>query len=67
MGGSIRFDSPADQQQSEHDTENQLLLFRQAVHDANVTSGTEERNCQQRSGKCGITDEGCNNTYLTPR
>ena len=37
MGGAIRFDGPTGQQQSQNDTENQLFLFRQAVHANNIT------------------------------
>jgi hypothetical protein len=44
MGGSIRFNGPAGQQQTQNDTKNQLFLFRQAVHRDKVTK-------QMRSGK----------------
>jgi hypothetical protein len=37
MGGAIRFDCPAGQQQPHNDTENQLFLFRQAIHGTNIT------------------------------
>jgi hypothetical protein len=37
MGGAIRFDRPAGQQQTQNDTKNQLFLFRQAVHGDKVT------------------------------
>ena len=37
MRGAIRFDRPAGQQQTQNDTENQLFLFRQAIHAANIT------------------------------
>jgi hypothetical protein len=36
MGGAIRFDGQASQQQTQNDTENQLFLFRQAVHLPNI-------------------------------
>jgi hypothetical protein len=48
MGGSIRFDSPAGQQQTQNDTKNQLFLFRQKIHQGNVTK-------QWRSGKSGVS------------
>jgi hypothetical protein len=37
MGGAIRFNGPTSQQQTQNNTENQLFLFRQAVHDNNLT------------------------------
>jgi hypothetical protein len=37
MGGAICFNGPTGQQQSQNDTENQLFLFRQAVHANNIT------------------------------
>jgi hypothetical protein len=37
MRGAIRFHRPAGQQQAQDDTENQLFLFRQAVHADNIT------------------------------
>jgi 2-keto-4-pentenoate hydratase/2-oxohepta-3-ene-1,7-dioic acid hydratase in catechol pathway len=37
MGSAIRFDGPTGQQQSQNDTENQLFLFRQAVHMNTIT------------------------------
>jgi len=37
MGGSIRFDSPTGQQQTQNDTKNQLFLFRQKIHGNNLT------------------------------
>jgi hypothetical protein len=37
VGGAIRFDGPTGQQQPQNDTENQLFLFRQAVHADNIT------------------------------
>jgi hypothetical protein len=36
MGGAIRFDGPAGQQQPQNDTENQLFLLRQAIHVSNI-------------------------------
>jgi hypothetical protein len=37
MGGAIRFNRPAGQQQTQNNTENHSFLFRQAVHDSNLT------------------------------
>lgn len=37
MSRAIRFDGPTGQQQPQHDTENQLFLFRQAIHVTNIT------------------------------
>jgi hypothetical protein len=37
MGGAIRFNGPAGQQQTQNDTKNQLFLLRQAVHGRNLT------------------------------
>jgi len=36
VGCAVRFNRPAGQQQTENDTENQLFLFRQAVHGNNL-------------------------------
>jgi hypothetical protein len=36
MGGAIRFNGPARQQQTQDNTENQLFLFCQAVHGNNL-------------------------------
>jgi hypothetical protein len=47
MGGAIRFDGPAGQQQTQNDTENQLFLFRQAVHLNNIVEN--ERNGNKAS------------------
>jgi len=44
MGGAIRFDGPAGQQQTQNDTKNQLFLFRQAVHGDKVTKPRRHRN-----------------------
>jgi hypothetical protein len=44
MGGTIRFDGPAGQQQTQNDTKNQLFLFRQAVHWDKVTKPRCHRN-----------------------
>jgi hypothetical protein len=37
MGGSIRFNGPAGQQQTQDNTENHLFLFRQKIHGNNLT------------------------------
>jgi hypothetical protein len=36
MRGAPSFDGPARQQQTQHDTQNQLFLFRQPIHQFNV-------------------------------
>jgi hypothetical protein len=51
MRGAIGFDGPAGQQQTEHDTENHLFLFRQEVHWPNITE-------INRMGNNGIYDSG---------
>jgi len=38
MRRAIRFDRPARQQQSQHDTQHQLLLFRQVFHRGSVAA-----------------------------
>jgi hypothetical protein len=37
MGGAICFNGPAGQQQTQNDTKNHLFLFRQVIHQGNVT------------------------------
>lgn len=57
MSGAIHFYEPAGQQQSNHDTQNQLFLFRQEIHDVNVIGKSET--ASHRAGeiaKNGIRD-----------
>jgi len=60
MGGAIRFDGPAGQQQTQNDTKNQLFLFRQAVHRDKVTK-------PWRSGKKGVSVAAAIAGYLIVR
>lgn len=44
MCGAIRLNRPAAKEQAEHDTQNQLLLFRQTMHGGNVAGRRPHRN-----------------------
>jgi hypothetical protein len=44
MSGPIRFNGPTGQQQPQNDTENQLFLFRQALHRDNITENKANGN-----------------------
>jgi len=61
MGVAIRFDGPAGQQQSQDNTENQLFLFRQAVHGSNLTKyGSFGKGCINPMAEIGDPKEARN-------